>query len=278
MVGNGSNELLVLLAQMVLNPGDEVIFAEPAFVVYTLATQLFEAVPKAVPLKHFTHDLPAFAEALTPKTRLVFICNPNNPTGTFVPLLAVEAFLKICPPDVLVLLDEAYCEYVEEKTYYGSLKLMKDYPNLVVLRTFSKVHGLAGLRVGYGVGHPDLVSVFHKTRQPFNVNSLALAAAEAALSDTDHAKMVVELNRRMRHKMAEALSRMGLSPVPSQTNFIYFKIPKAQEVYRQLLLKGVIVRPMGPDALRVTTGTEEETEKFLKAFGEILPQRKMDKN
>jgi histidinol-phosphate aminotransferase len=211
----------------------------------------------------------AFSNALTSKTKLVFICNPNNPTGTFVPLLAIEAFLKICPPNVLVILDEAYYEYVEEKTYLGSLKLIQDYPNLVVLRTFSKVYGLAGLRVGYGIGHPDLVSVFQKTRQPFNVNALALSAAQTALSDSDHLRKVLELNKAMRQKISEGLTRLGLKPVPSQGNFVYFKVPQAQDLYQQLLLKGVIVRPMGPDALRVTTGTVEEIEKFLTAFGQV---------
>jgi len=269
MLGHGSNELLILLAEMVLNPGDEVLFADKSFVVYPLAAQLFEGKSKVIPLKDSTHDMAAFANAVTHQTKLVFICNPNNPTGTFVPLLAIEAFLKICPPQVLVVLDEAYCEYVDEKTYFGSLKLLRDYPNLVVLRTFSKVYGLAGLRVGYGVGHPDLVSVFQKTRQPFNVNSLALAAAEAALSDNNHLEKVVQLNRQMRHKMTEGLKALGLQPVPSQTNFVYFNVPHAQDLYQQLLRKGVIVRHMGPDAMRVTTGTVEETEKFLKAFAEI---------
>jgi len=269
MIGNGSNELLVLLSQMVLNPGDEVIFADQSFVVYPLAAQLFEAVSKVIPLKDFKHDMAAFANALTPKTRLVFICNPNNPTGTFVPLLAIEAFLKICPPHVLVVLDEAYYEYVAEKNYLDSLKLIEHYPNLVVLRTFSKVYGLAGLRVGYGVGHPDLVSVFQKTRQPFNVNRLALIAAETALSDPEHVKKVLELNQLMRKKIIDGLTQFGLKPVDSHANFVYFKVPKAQEFYQQLLLKGVIVRPMGLDALRVTTGTVEETEKFLKAFEQV---------
>lgn len=275
MLGHGSNELLVLLAEMVLNPGDEVLFADKSFVVYPLATQLFEGKSKIIPLKDFTHDMAAFANAVNPKTRLVFICNPNNPTGTFVPLLAIEAFLKICPPQVLVVLDEAYCEYVDEKTYFGSLKLIQDYPNLVVLRTFSKVYGLAGLRIGYGVGHSDLVSVFQKTRQPFNVNSLALAAAEAALSDKNHLEKVLQLNRQMRQKMTERLKAMGLNPVPSQTNFVYFNVPQAQDLYQSLLRKGVIVRPIGPDALRVTTGTVTETEHFLKVFEEVYSQLKV---
>jgi histidinol-phosphate aminotransferase len=269
MVGHGSNELLILLAEMVLNPGDEVIFADKSFVVYPLATQLFEGKPKVIPLKDFTHDMAAFANAVTPQTKLVYICNPNNPTGTFVPLLAIEAFLKICPPQVLVVLDEAYYEYVDEKTYFGSLKLLQDYPNLVVLRTFSKVYGLAGLRVGYGVGHPDLVSVFQKTRQPFNVNALALAAAEAALADNAHLQKVVQLNNQMRQKMTEGLKAFGLQPITSQANFVYFQVQQAQELYQKLLIKGVIVRPMGPDALRVTTGSVDETENFLKVFEEV---------
>jgi histidinol-phosphate aminotransferase len=275
MLGHGSNEILILLAEMVLNPGDEVLFADKSFVVYPLATQLFEGKSKVIPLKDFTHDMAVFANAVTTRTKLVFICNPNNPTGTFVPLLAIEAFLKICPPQVLVVLDEAYCEYVDEKTYFGSLKLIQDYSNLVVLRTFSKAYGLAGLRVGYGVGHPDLVSVFQKTRQPFNVNSLALAAAEAALSDKTHLEKVTQLNRQMRQKMTEGLKAMGLNPIPSQTNFVYFSVPQAQDLYQDLLRKGIIVRPMGPDALRVTTGTVEETEKFLKVFEEVYSYLKV---
>lgn len=270
MIGNGSNELLVILGQMVLNPGDEVLFAEPTFVVYSLVAQLFEAVPKIIPLKNDTHDLPAFANRLTSKTRLVFICNPNNPTGTFVPLLAVEAFLKICPPDVLVVLDEAYHEYVEEKTYFDSLKLLEQYPNLVVLRTFSKVFGLAGLRVGYGIAHPEIANLYQKTRQPFNINSLAMAGAEAALQDVSHIEKVITLNKAMREKIYDRLIHLGLKPVRSQANFVYFNIRNAQSIYKQLLEKGVIVRPMGSESLRVTTGTLEETNKFLDIFEAIL--------
>lgn len=273
ILGNGSNELLVLLGQMVLNPGDEVLFAENSFFVYTLTAQLYEAVPKMVPLKDNTHDLQAFSNALTDKTRLVFICNPNNPTGTMVPLLAIEAFLKICPKDVLVVLDEAYYEYVDEKNYFESLRLRENYPNLVILRTFSKAFALAGLRVGYGIAHPQLVEVFQKTRQPFNVNSLAMLAAETAVSDTPYMKKAVELNTRMRKKLFEGLTLLGLKPTPSQANFIYFNIPYAWDIYQALLRKGVIVRPVGPEALRVTTGTEAETENFLKIFGEILAPR-----
>jgi len=270
ILGHGSNELLVLLGQMVLKPGDEVLFAENSFVVYSLVAQILEAVPRTVPLQNLTHDLKAFAAALTSKTRLVFICNPNNPTGTFVPLLAIEAFLKICPKDILVVVDEAYYEYVEEKNYFDSLNLLSSYPNLVVLRTFSKAFGLAGLRVGYGVAQPELVEVFQKTRQPFNVNGLALVGAEAALDDIPHMKKVVELNRSMRQKLDAGLTRMGLKPAKSQTNFVYFETPQASRIYSELLKKGMIIRPLGASALRVSTGTDKETEIFLSLIEEVL--------
>jgi histidinol-phosphate aminotransferase len=269
ILGNGSNEILVRLGQMVLLPGDEVIFADPSFVVYPATAQLFDAVAKPVPLKNFTHDLKAFERALTPKTRLVFIANPNNPTGTIVSLAEVEGFLKACPPQVLVALDEAYYDYVDDKSYFESLALTAKYPNLVVLRTFSKAFGLAGLRVGYAVAHPEIAETFQKIREPFNVNALAQAAAEAALSDLAHVKKVVSLNAAMRKKLFDGLSRLGLAPAPSQANFVFFKIPKAMDLYNRLLLRGVIVRPMGSDSLRVTTGTEAETGKFLEYFGEI---------
>ncbi len=270
MLGNGSNELIVLLGQMILKPGDEVLFSDKSFFVYRLVTQSMQAKAVCVPMQDHTHDLQGFSKALTSKTRMVFICNPNNPTGTFVPLLALQAFLKICPKETLVVVDEAYYEYVEAKNYFESLRLIEEYPNLVVLRTFSKAFGLAGLRVGYGIGHPDLVSVYQRVRQPFNVNGMAMAAAEAALTDLPHMKKVVDLNRSMRQMLYDGLAEMGLKPVPTQTNFIYFEVPKADELYQSLLRKGIIVRPIGPQALRVTTGTETETENFLKTFGELI--------
>jgi histidinol-phosphate aminotransferase len=269
ILGNGSNEILVRLGQMVLLPGDEVIYADPGFVVYPVTAQLCDAREKRVPLKNFKHDLKAFERAIGPKTKLVFIANPNNPTGTILPLAEVERFLKACPPRVLVALDEAYYDYVDDASYFESLEIADKYPNLVVLRTFSKAFGLAGLRVGYAVAHPELAETFQKMREPFNVNCLAQAAAVAALADPAHVKKVVALNAAMRKKLSDGLTRMGFTPVPSQANFVYFKVPKAEEVYDRLLRRGVIVRPMGPGALRVTTGTEAETGKFLEYFGDI---------
>lgn len=187
-----------------------------------------------------------------------------------IPLSDIEAFLKSCPSHVLVVLDEAYYEYVDDPSYFESLKLLSQYPNFVVLRTFSKAFGLAGLRVGYGIGHPELIEIFNKIREPFNVNGLAMVAAEAALTDLPHVKKVVSLNNAMRKKLYDGLIRLGLNPVPTQTNFVYFEIPNANDFYQQLLKKGIIVRPMGPNALRITTGTEDETENFLKAFEEVL--------
>jgi histidinol-phosphate aminotransferase len=274
LLGHGSNELLVLLGQMVLSPGDEVLFSQGSFLLYPLVAQLFEAKPVEAPAKDFTHDMREFSRLLTPKTRLVFICNPNNPTGTMIPLSEVEGFLKACPPQVLVVLDEAYFEYVDDPRYFGSMELLKKYPNLVVLRTFSKAYGLAGLRVGYGVAQPELVEIYQKTRQPFNVNSMAMTAAEAALADPGHMKKAVELNARMRKVLSDGIKALGLRPLPTQSNFVYFEIKKAPDLYQALLKKGIIVRPMGPGALRVTTGTETETQAFLKAFGEVLAEGK----
>jgi len=184
--------------------------------------------------------------------------------------LALEAFLKICSPTVLVVLDEAYYEYVEEKTYFESSRLLERYPNLVILRTFSKAYGLAGLRIGYGMAHPELADVIQRSRQPFNVNSLALAAAQAALQDTAHLEKVVGLNRAMRAKIQGGLKEMGIAAPPSQTNFVYFQVPNAPMIYEKLLRQGVIVRPFAPDALRVTTGTEEETGRFLSALKSLV--------
>ncbi len=270
ILGNGSNELLVLLAECVVRPEDEVIFARPSFVVYSMVTQLLRGTPKVVPLTNETHDLKLFAEALSPRTRLIFICNPNNPTGTIVSQTAIEAFLDKVPPQVLVVLDEAYFEYVDADSYFDSIRLQEKHPNVAVLRTFSKAYGLAGLRMGYGIVHPEMAEAVQKARQPFNVNSLAMVAAEAALSDIPHMKKVVDLNSRMRKRLEEGLAKLGVPVAPSQANFVYFHVPDADKIYEMLLSKGVIVRPMGPQALRVTTGTESETEKFLAAFAEVL--------
>jgi histidinol-phosphate aminotransferase len=270
VLGNGSNEILVLLGEMLLQPGDEVIYASPSFIVYSLAAQLNQAKSRVVPLKNHTHDLAAFAQAITPKTRMVFICNPNNPTGTVVSLAQVEDFLKVCPPQVLVVLDEAYYEYVEEPTYFESLKLRDRYPNLVILRTFSKAFGLAGLRLGYGVVHPELAVVFQKTRQPFNVNRLAQTAALAALEDLPHMTKSVNLNLKTRKLLSDGLRECGFQPVPSQANFVYFETDQAEDLYGKLLHLGIIIRPMGPQALRVTTGTEEETLRFLKSIRSLM--------
>jgi len=270
ILGNGSNELLVLLAESVVRPGDEVLYARPSFVVYPLVTQLLRGIPKVIPLRDDTHDLDAFTAALSPRTRLVFVCNPNNPTGTIVPISAIASFMEKVSPETLVVLDEAYYEYVDAPAYFESLKLQERYPNLAVLRTFSKAFGLAGLRMGYGVVHPVLVDAVQRARQPFNINMLALAAAEAALADIPHMRKVVELNRRMRARLEEGLAKLGVRLVPSHANFVYFHVPGAFHVYEALLSRGVIVRPMGDAALRVTTGTEEETERFLRTFEEVM--------
>jgi len=273
ILGNGSNELIVRLGQIVLEPGDEVLYADPGFFVYYSTALLCNAVPRPIPLRDFAHDLDAFEKALTPRTKVVFIANPNNPTGTSLPLSRVETFLRACRPQTLVVLDEAYFEYVEDPSFHGSLDLLPRYPNLVVLRTFSKAYGLAGLRVGYGLAHPELAKVFQKVREPFNVNSLALVAAEAALKDQAHLQKVLDLNRVERERLFNGLGVLGASPVPSQTNFVYFEWPEATALYEGLLKLGLITRPMGPKALRITTGTEKETSDLLAALKDLLPKR-----
>lgn len=274
ILGNGSNELIVRLGQIVLGSGDEVLYADPGFFVYYSTALLCDAVPRPIPLRDFTHDLDAFEKSLTPRTRVVFLANPNNPTGTSVPWSRVEAFLRACSQETLVVLDEAYFEYVDDPSYQASLDLLSRYPNLVVLRTFSKAYGLAGLRVGYGLAHPELAKVFQKVREPFNVNSLALVAAEAALKDQAHLQKVLDLNRIQRDKLFKGLEALGASPVPSRTNFVYFEWPEATALYEDLLKLGLITRPMGPRALRITTGTEKETEDLLTALKDLLPKRR----
>lgn len=270
LLGNGSNEILVNLALAALAPGLEAVFADPPFVVYPHAAALAGARGVPVPLKDGAHDLDAMARAVGPRTRLVFVCNPHNPTGTHRPLSCVETFLDRVPPETLVVLDEAYVEYVEDPADRRALDLLPRRPNLVVLRTFSKVYGLAGLRVGYGIAHPALAAAYDRVRQPFHLNAAAQAAAEAALWDTDHLRRVLDLNHRMRARIEEGLTRLGLSWLPSRANFVWFRVEGAPRVYEALLRRGVVVRPVGPDALRVTTGTEEETDRFLDELEKVL--------
>jgi histidinol-phosphate aminotransferase len=274
LLGCGSNELLDLAVRTFCTPAQHIVFAEPSFVVYRIAA-LASGVPfTAVPLTAgLVHDLPAMAAAVRADTRLLFVANPNNPTGTHVGLAAVEKLLREVPPDVIVVMDEAYLEYADAPDYPDCLELRGLRERLIVLRTFSKIYGLASLRVGYAVGPRVLIDYMNRVRAPFNVSTLAQVAAAAALDDEEHVRAAQSLNRRERHRLTETLSARGLQVAPSQANFILIDVGRpARAVYEALLRKGVIVRPFAslPTSLRVTLGTERENDRFLSALFEVL--------
>lgn len=272
--GNGSNEILVNLALMLLDENAAAVFAEPSFVVYPQAVTLSGARGVAVPLRDGFLDLDAMARAAEdPSVRVVFCCNPNNPTGTHHPLKEIDNFLKNLRKETLLVLDEAYVEYVGREEDRQAVAWASGKENVAVVRTFSKVYGLAGLRVGYAVVPESIAQVYENVRQPFNVNSIAQVAARAALRDQEHVRRVVEMNREQRMRLEKVFRELGLSYYPSQANFVWVDVPRAREVYKELLHRGVIVRPMGDGAIRVTTGTPEETEKFLTAFREIVGRK-----
>lgn len=271
--GNGSNELLDLAVRTFCTAEHHIVFAEPAFVVYRIAA-LAHGVPfSAVPVRDLTHDLEAMAAAVTARTRLIFVGNPNNPTGTYVNRDALRRFLRAVPPEVIVLLDEAYIEYTSAEDFPDCLTLRGERERLIVCRTFSKIYGLAGLRVGYGISTPELISYMNRVRAPFNVGNLGQAAAIAALDDEEHVRSSHALNESERARVSARLTRMGLSVAPSQANFVLIDVNKnGRATYDALLRKGVIVRPFAslPTSLRVTVGLPEQNDRFLRALGEVL--------
>jgi histidinol-phosphate aminotransferase len=282
VLGNGSNDLLEMVAGAFLAPGRAAVFAQHAFAIYPLATQARGAQSIVVPAKRYGHDLAGMLSAITPETRVVFIANPNNPTGTMLPADEIEAFLRRAPRSVVIVLDEAYNEYLEPPLRCPSVAWLAKYPNLVVLRTFSKAYGLAGLRVGYGLCHPDVAAMLNRVRQPFNVNNLALVGAIAALGDEEFVERSFKLNVAGMKQLVASFERLGLKWIPSFANFVSVEIPRAGgrsaagSVYQRLLRQGVIVRPVAgydmPDHLRVTVGLPEENEKFLAALGKALAE------
>lgn len=274
-LGNGSNEILELVARTFVSPAHDVVFAQHAFAVYPLVTQAVGARAVEVPAQRWGHDLQAMARAVGGDTRLVFIANPNNPTGTWLSRPALEAFLERMPATVIVVVDEAYFEYVEAPDYPNALEWVSRYPNLLVTRTFSKIHGLAGLRIGYGVASAALTELLNRVRQPFNVNSLAQLGALAALEDSDHLEASRELNRNGLAQLETGLRRLGLEFIPSVANFITVHMGRsAGPIYQALLRRGVIVRPVAnyglPQHLRITVGLEAENARLLQALGEVL--------
>ncbi len=280
-LGNGSNEVLELLARVFLHPGDNALCSAHAFAVYPLVTlgagaQLRE-VP-AWPAEHeqpFGHDLAAFATRVDENTRVVFIANPNNPTGTWVEPEQIEALLQALPAQVVVVLDEAYCEYQDASLRPDSLALLRRHPNLVVTRTFSKVYGLAALRIGFAVSNPEIADLLNRIRQPFNNNALALLAAEAAWSDQAHVAASVACNAEGMAYYQQHLPALGLRPLPSQANFLCVDFGRnVQDIYPALLRQGVIVRPLAgyrmPEHLRITIGTADENRRCVEALRAVL--------
>ena len=274
-LGNGSNDILDLLARTFAGPGKEVIFSEYAFAVYPIVTLAVNATPVVVPAQQWGHDLDAMAKAISDKTALIFLANPNNPTGTYFDKPAFETFMDKAPEHVVVVLDEAYFEYVKKADYPNGLAYLDRYPNLVVTRTFSKAYGLAGLRVGYGISNPDIADLLNRVRQPFNVSFPAIVAATAALNDVAYLQRSVEMNKEGLAQLEWGLSGLGLDYIPSVGNFITVDFAKdAAEIDKRLLKKGVIVRPVSnycmPSCLRVSIGLAEENERFLLALKESL--------
>ena len=274
VLGNGSNDVLDLIARVFLAPGRSAVFAQHAFAVYPLATLSTGAELIVTPARNYGHDLDAMLAAIRPDTRIVWIANPNNPTGNFLPYAEVRAFLESVPKDVVVVLDEAYNEYIPTAERVDTAGWLKDFPNLVVCRTFSKIYGLAGLRVGYALASAEIADLMNRVRQPFNVNNLALAGALAALDDHEFLNASYELNRRGMAQLVAALQRLNLEYIPSCGNFVTFPAGDAAAVNQKLLKQGVIVRPIGgyglPEWLRVTIGTEAENARFIEALEKAL--------
>jgi histidinol-phosphate aminotransferase len=280
-LGNGSNDVLDMVARAFLSPECAAVFSQHAFAVYPIATQALGAAARVAPAHagergpRYGHDLTAMAALCDEQVRVVFLANPNNPTGTHFGHKDLVAFLKALPDSTLVVLDEAYFEYVDDPKYPDGIALLKDFPHLIVTRTFSKAYGLAGLRVGYAVSSPEIADFLNRVRQPFNVNSLALAAATAALDDSEHLARTVGLNRHGLKQLSAAFAERDLQFIPSVGNFVTVDVGRAAgPVYDALLREGVIVRPVAnyglPYHLRVTVGTEEENQIFLDALDRVL--------
>ena len=273
--GNGSDEVLHLLALSFLEPGDEVVQGDPSFAMYEIYAAQCNAAVVKVPLKNFTHDLDALADAVTPKTRMVFIANPSNPTGTLVRQTEVKRFLDRVPEHVIVVFDEAYTEYVTDAEKPDLRPFVREGRNIMISHTFSKAYGLAGLRVGYGMTRPEIAEVLNRVRSPFNVNLPAQAAAAAALSDTEHVERTVALNADSLRLFYSEFEQMGLAYVPSQGNFVLVDVGRdSREVFEQMQQRGVIIRAaygMGlPHHIRVSTGTMPQNQRFLAALKEVL--------
>ncbi len=269
--GNGSNEIIELAVRTFLGPDDEAIMAQPSFVVYSMIVQAVNGKSIIVPLRDWRHDLEAMASKITDKTKIIFIANPNNPTGTINIKEEMDSFMEKVPDSVLVVVDEAYYEYVRSRDYADSMKYYRQGRNMIILRTFSKIYGLAGLRVGYGIGKAEIITEMNKVRQPFNVNTLAQMAAVAALKDHAHVDKSKKTNERGLKYLYRGLKALKIHFIPSEANFIYVPLKEdtALQIYNDLLKEGVIVRPMGPRAIRITVGLPGENKRLIEALRKV---------
>jgi len=274
IVGHGSNYLIELIARSVLNPGEEGITCEPSFAFYRRAIKGALGSHKSLPLRSFEVDAEELLKAVSDRTRLFFLGSPNNPTGKVIPFPHLKLLMDRLNPDILVVLDEAYFDYVDSVEGRSGLELLKDHQNLIVLRTFSKIHGLAGLRIGYGIGHAQIIQSLMKVYLPFNVGSLAQAAALACLEEEDFLNEIRRINQEGKKYFYTALEDLGLEFVPTEANFILIRVGKATQVYEDLLKRGIIVRDMTswklPNHIRVTISLPENNERFVRALREIL--------
>jgi histidinol-phosphate aminotransferase len=279
-LGNGSNDVLELIVRAFASEGNEVVVSEHTFAIYALAAQAVNAKVVETPARQWGHDLDAMQAAVSKRTKLVFIANPNNPTGTYVDTASLKSFISALPEQVLVIVDEAYFEYASDarlgvKEYPNALEWLAEHKNLIVTRTFSKAYGLAGLRVGYAVSHADIADILNRVRQPFNVNQMALVAANAALKDNDHLDRGIQINSDGMDQLTQGFDRLQLPYIPSAGNFVCVEVgPDAANIYQRLLQEGVIVRPVAnykmPNHLRVSVGLKTENAKFLQALNEIV--------
>ena len=274
LLGNGSNDVIDLVARTFLGQGDEAISSQYAFAIFQIATQSTGAKNVVAPAKNYGHDLDAMHAVITPKTKVIWIANPNNPTGTFISYNAIKEFLQEVPNHIVVVLDEAYFEYLDPTDQVNAITWLTEHPNLILMRTFSKIYGLAGLRVGYGITSPEIAELLNRVRHPFNVNSLAIHAAAAALLDHDFVIKSFEQNKKGRDQLLQNLQQLHIDCLPAYGNFVTIQLEQVDKINNALLEQGIIVRPLAaydlPDYLRVTVGTEDENTHFLSALSSIL--------
>lgn len=273
--GNGSDEVIVMAIRAFVREGDEVVIAKPSFLIYDIAARLEGGTVKEVPLKGFRYDLESMMAAVTDRTRIVFIGNPDNPAGTFVTEQQLVAFIEGVRKDILIFVDEAYFEFVNDRTYPDTIKLLQKYKNLIVTRTFSKMYGLAGLRIGYGIADPEVIDILNRLREPFNINSIAQAAAIACLGDKAYYRRISRQIRGERKKIYSALRKMGLSCTETVTNFLLIRVPgESSSISQRLLEQGIIVRDMAfwglKNYIRVSIGTPTENKQFLKVLKQLI--------